>query len=486
MALGLATALGPAVAVAAPAPALALAPCWLKGMASQALCGTLSRPLDPARPDGPHIDIHVAVLPSLARRKLPDPIFILAGGPGQSAIDLAGPMDRLLARLNNRRDIVLVDQRGTGRSAPLKCEMPGPEAPLAQASMAQQLQALRRCRDALAALPHVGQASHLGLFTTSIAMADLDAVREALKVPRINLVGASYGTRAVLEYMRRFPAQVRRAVMDGVAPPDMVLPQAFSLDNQAALEKVFAACEAEPACRARHPQLRAQWAGLLASLPRSVVAAHPFTGEPQRFTLERETLLALVRSPLYSPGLASGLPAAIELASRGRFEPLLGLSSALAGRKGELGIAQGMHFSVVCTEDGPRLDADAPQGADFAGGFANFYRQVCGFWPRGAVPNGFYTVPPAPVASLLLSGGADPATPPRHAQRVAESLGPKARHLVVKEAGHGLLGLPCMREVLQRFIDAPDDEAALEAGADCGAEVPRPPAFALPRNGGTP
>jgi pimeloyl-ACP methyl ester carboxylesterase len=466
----------PAAAGAASGAGLVLSPCWLKDMESQGQCGVLKRPLDPAQPNGAQIDLHVAVLPSVARNKRPDPVFLLAGGPGQSAIDLAAPMARLLARLNNRRDIVLVDQRGTGRSSPLKCAMPEPTAALAEATMANQLQGLRRCHEALAAQPPAGR---LGLFTTHIAMADLDAVRQALGAAQINLLGASYGTRAGLEYMRQFPAQVRRLVLDGVAPPDMVLPQAFSVDNQAALERLLAACEASAACARRYPALRAQWAQVLGSLPREVLAQHPLTGEPQRFTLERDMLLGLVRGPLYAPPLAAGLPAAIHMAAQGRFEPLLGLAGALGGRKGDMGLAHGMHFSVVCAEDAPRLKADAAQGRDFGEGFGRLYQEVCSFWPRGTVPASFYDIPPAPAATLLLSGGADPATPPRHGQRVAQALGAMARHVVVNEAGHGVMSLPCMRDVLFRFFDAEDDASALAVEAQCAAKVPRPPVFGV-------
>jgi pimeloyl-ACP methyl ester carboxylesterase len=345
------------------------------------------------------------------------------------------------------------------------------------------LQGLRKCHEALAAQPPAGR---LGLFTTTIAMADLDAVRQALGAQRINLLGASYGTRAGLEYMRQFPAQVRRLVLDGVAPPDMVLPQAFSLDNQAAFERLLAHCETNTACARRYPALRTQWAQLLGSLPREVQAPHPLTGEPQRVSLERDMLLGMVRGPLYAPALAAGLPAAIDLAAQGRFEALLGLASALGGRKGDLGLAHGMHFSVVCAEDVPRMKADAAQGRDFGEGFGRLYQEVCSFWPRGQVPAAFYQLPAAPAATLLLSGGADPATPPRHGQRVAQALGAKARHVVVNEAGHGVMGLPCMRDVLFRFFDAEDDAAALAVDTECATKVPRPPVFGVSQSGVTP
>lgn len=451
-----------------------LAPCWLPGVEHHALCGSVRRPLDPAAPQGTMIDVHFAVLPALARNRKPDPVFFFAGGPGQSAIDIAGNVARLLGRLSNRRDVVLVDQRGTGRSAPLVCDEPGPTQPLAEAvDAARVFDRLADCRAQLQQLPH-GDLRH---YTTTVAMQDADAVRRQLGADQVNLVGGSYGTRAALDYMRQFPQVVRRAVLDGVAPPDMVLPASFSTDNQAALEAVFSACEADPACRTRYPTLRADWHGLLATLPRDIRVAHPVTGEVQGLTLSRDTLLGLVRTPLYVPVLASALPLALTEAARGRFEPLVGLATALQdGRPGTM--AEGMHFSVVCAEDAPRLAqaVDRP-GADFGDVFADLYRKVCSEWPRGEVPAAFYTLPPARAATLVLSGGADPVTPPRHGERTAKALGSKARHVVVPQAGHGVMGLACLRDTLFRFIDAASDEEALKVDADCARAIPRPPAF---------
>ena len=451
-----------------------LMPCRLPGVEHDAQCGQVRRPLDPAQPGGPQVDIHFAVLPALARNRKPDPVFFFAGGPGQSAIDVAATMSRVFARVSNRRDLVFVDQRGTGRSAPLACERPAPTRPLVEAvDPERQFAQLARCRERLQALPH----GDLRRFTTWIAMQDVEAVRRALGAQKINLVGGSYGTRAALEYQRQFPQAVRRAVLDGVAPPDMVLPASFSPDNQAALEALFAGCAADDACRSRHPTLPADWRRLLASAPREATIVHPVTGAPERLTLTREALLGLVRGPLYVPALAAALPLAIDEAANGRFEPLAGLSSALQGARAPV-LAEGMHFSVVCSEDAPRLaqSADAP-GADFGSGFADLYRRVCADWPRGPVPDAFYALSAAPAATLVLSGGADPATPPRHGERVVRSLGAKARHVVVPEAGHGLMALPCLRDVLFRFIDAEDDAAALAVDADCARALPRPRVF---------
>ena len=467
------------VLVATPSAQAAEAPagmkaCRLAGVEHDAWCGVLKRPLNPAEPQGRQIDLHYAVLPALARNKQPDPVFFFAGGPGQSAMGLAGSVSRLMARVSNRRDLVLIDQRGTGRSAPLACDQEAPTRPLAEsADPARQLAQMRVCRAKLERLPH----GDLRRFTTTIAMQDADAVRQALGATRVNLVGGSYGTRAALEYMRQFPQAVRRVVIDGVAPPDMVLPASFSMDGQHAFDTMLAACEADPACKARYPALRADWASLLRSLPRQVTVAHPVTGVPETFALTRDMLLGMVRLPLYAPALASALPLAISEGAQGRLAPLLGVAGAMLGRRSSA-LAAGMHYSVMCAEDWPRLAqaSDAP-GADFGRASAEQYAQVCTEWPRGDVPAAFYTVPSAPAATLLLSGGADPATPPRHGQRMAEALGAKARHVVVAQAGHGVMGLGCMRDVVFRFIDAASDEAALKVDADCASAIPRPLAF---------
>jgi len=414
------------------------------------------------------------VLPALARHKKPDPVFFLAGGPGQSAIELAGPIKRLLARLGNRRDVILVDQRGTGRSAPLKCDEPAPTSTvLEQIHPALQAGRLGECRQALMKLPH-GDLRH---YTTRLAAADLDAVRQALGAAQVNLVGVSYGTRVALDVLRQFPTTVRRVVLDGVAPPDMVLPQASATDTQATFDALFAACRAEAVCHARYPALRDDWNSLLSSLPRPAQLPHPLTGKSESVTLTRDMLLTMVRVPLYMPVLASALPAAIHDAALGNFVPLVGLAAAVGGaRKGA--VAQGMHFSVICSEDVPRTAGPgAPAAADFGEGLAPLYRAVCKDWPRADITADFYSLPRSPAAVLLLSGGLDPVTPPRHAERVALSLGALARHEVVPNAGHGLLSLACVRDGVFRFIDAPNDAEALQVPMDCAQGIPRPAAF---------
>ena len=434
--------------------------------------------------------MHYAVLPALARHKAADPVFFFAGGPGQSAIDLAGALAGRYARLGQRRDLVFVDLRGTGRSAPLRCADDDERAvlqPLAErADEALRRQRLQACRVALQALPY----GDLRFFTTSLAVADVDGVRQALGIARLNAIGGSYGTRAVLELLRQFPLTVRRAVLDGVAPPDMRLADAAARDNQAALDALWAACSAEPACARAHPALRAQAQAVLQSLPQQVLLPHPLTGRPEALRLHRETVLGLLRAPLYAPAWAAGVPAALAEAAAGRWAPLAALASAVGGANA--GLATGLHFSVVCAEDlGPNAPPADPvdsaaalePGNVFGVSFAQFYQQVCADWPRGAVAPAFYSVPPAAAPVWLLSGGLDPVTSPRHGQRAALALGARAHHSVVANAGHGVTGLGCVRDAVARFISTEDDPAALAiaaTGADCAAAVPRPLVYVPP------
>ena len=457
--------------------AQALTDCRVAGLRNSVKCGVVPRPLDPARPDGATIDVNYVVVPAMARRKLPDPVFLIAGGPGQSAIEVAPQTMPLFSRLNNRRDIVFVDQRGTGRSAALDCPEAKRETLAEQADTERQIRQLRHCKAELLKRPYLKSPDALGLFTTTIAMQDLDAVRRQLGAERIDLVGVSYGTRAALEYMRQFPRAVRRGVLDSVAPPDMVLPASFSTDGQAAFDALLAACEREAACTTAYPTLRADWAALLHGLPKPAVAPQPLAGTPEQFTLTRDIVLGAVRGALYSSATAAALPAAITEAAAGRYAALAGMGALLGSRRGQR-LAMGMHFSVVCAEDAPLMGqaTDTP-GADFGASQATLYRRVCADWPRGAVPAAFYTIPASTTPTLLLSGGLDPATPPRHGARVAKALGPASRHVVVPNAGHGVLGIGCARDLLYRFIDAADDAAATTIDASCLKNIPRPGVF---------
>jgi pimeloyl-ACP methyl ester carboxylesterase len=470
-------------------------PCRIEGFKNEVQCGLVKRALNPAKPQGTSIDVHYVVVPAVARNKLDDAVFFFAGGPGQGAIKLAPALLPVLTRLNTRRDVVFIDQRGTGLSAPLVCK---PDAAERSASLADQMDDVKlaqrsaRCRSELDTLPY-GSKGGLSYFHTAIAMQDADAVRAALGYEQINIIGGSYGTRAGLEYMRQYPKHVRRAVLDGLAPPDMVLIDSFGQDNQHSLDLLLTACEKDAACSKRYPDLRKQFTALLASLPKAVSAMNAITGRMESFTLTAKAVASALRLPLYAPSFASALPYALAEASAGRFTPLMSMSTALSGAGDNM--AMGMHFSVVCAEDYPHLTgAVIGNNAVFGDSFSNLYRDTCASWfgdNKPQVPEAFYTLPVAQSPTLLLSGGADPATPPRHGERVAKALGALARHVVAPELGHGVMTQGCARDMLTKFIDAKTDEQALKLDDNCIArlqKIPRaavylPPAFiANPHN----
>lgn len=468
-----------ATAASAVSARLATRACRLPGVAAEARCGELHRPLDPARPEGLRLTLRFAVLPATARRPAAEPVFFFAGGPGQSAVALAGAALRLLARVNVRRDVVLLEQRGTGGPSGLHCAAPADAAwrPLGRMlDRAASLDDLRDCLARLQRLPH-GDLRH---YTTAHAADDAEALRVALGATRVDAVGVSYGTRVVLEWLRRQPDALRRVVLDGVAPPGAALRDAGE-QAQSALDALLAACSAAPACAARHPGLRARWAAWVAAPPRAVTLMHPLSGMAESLTLDGAAWHALLRPVLAVPALAAALPAAMEAAMAGRPEALSGLSAAAsgAGAGAEAAIAEGAHFAALCAEDA--AGALRPDAGGFDAPLAALYGAACAAFAPGRLPPGFGRMAPVRQPVLLLAGGADPATPAQQARAVAAALGPSARLLVVPQAGHGLLGsVPCAADAAFAFLDAGDDAAAATGAATCPALPPQPPAFVAP------
>jgi pimeloyl-ACP methyl ester carboxylesterase len=444
--------------------------CRVPDFPQEVQCGQLQRPLNPAEPEGKKIAVHYVVLPSQDRNKLPDAVFLLAGGPGQSAINVAGFGQAVLSRLNRRRDLVFIDQRGTGRSAPLHCpELEDGSDVVDNDSMLKMAQ---NCMKNLQALPY----GDLQYFSTSIAVQDIEAVRQAQAYGPVNLVGASYGTRAALEYMRQYPKSVRRMVMDGVTPPDMRFPSA---DAQAALDGVFADCARQAQCNQSYPELALRWKKLLSNPPASVSFIHPRLGNQMSVPMNRDGLLGLVHKTLYSAASTAALPYALTQAGQGNFAPLITLSNAL-NLSGPGGIAYGMHFSVWCAEAYAQAGKPVASKDDFETLMMGMYDKVCEKWPRAQVPAGFFTIPVSAAPVLLLSGGIDPVTPSRHGAAVAKALGEQARHLTVDHAGHGLLAHGCIRDVVYRYLNEKNDADAIKLDTSCVRQIPRPLAWQAP------
>ena len=153
---------------------------------------------------------------AISRRKEPDPLFVAAGGPGAAATEFYARFAAAFGGHPRReRDIVLVDQRGTGGSNRLDCAEH--EDALAGAAAAAIAASTHACLDSLA------PARDVAYYTTSLAVQDLERVRAALGYERINLYGTSYGTRVAQHYLRRFPQRTRAVILDGVVPVEVAL-----------------------------------------------------------------------------------------------------------------------------------------------------------------------------------------------------------------------------------------------------------------------
>jgi pimeloyl-ACP methyl ester carboxylesterase len=437
-------------------PQIALEPCRiadLDGLTStEARCGRLAVPEDPDDPQGPKIGLAVAVVPAVATKAKPDPLVLVAGGPGQGSIEGYAPLLSAFAGIRRERDLVLVDQRGTGGSNRLDCDMPddaleGGEIPPAELG--------KLARECLPTLPGRPQ-----FYTTSIAVDDLDAVREALGYARVNVFGGSYGTRVAQHYARRYPGHARTVILDGVVPPTLALVPAIAIESQRALERVFARCAADPGCNGRFPALMEQFAKLDAALrrgPANVVLADPVTGESRRVAVTRAHLVTMARMLVYSPWTSSILPLLVhEAATNGNYAPLAAQAEML-GDDLENMIAMGMHNSVVCAEDAPRfaaaVDRKALETTAIGTLMVDGMQAICEVWPRGAVDADFAEPLDSAVPALLLSGEFDPATPAAYGAMAAKGFR-NGLHVVVAGQGHGQARLPCVQRLLRQFIDA--------------------------------
>lgn len=435
-------------------------PCELDGRNGarvHAECARMEVPENPRDAVGRKILLQLALLPSRAPRPESDVVVLLAGGPGQSALDSYADVAAAFEPLRRQRHVLLVDQRGTGRSNPLKCPVPDwrDESEETPAVAREQT---RRCLALLA--PH----ADLRLYTTSEAVADLETVRAAIGAPALDLVGVSYGTRVGLEYLRRHPRAVRTLVLDSPVPPELALLQDHAANLDALLARLFAACRADAACVARFgdpgqtlQRLRAQ-AGRAAP----VLVADPNTNLPSPLRLTPGVLGTVVRLHSYQAETAAVLPLLLDEAAHGRPQPLIAQAALLFRALGD-SMAHGLELSVVCAEDAPFLQppSAADRGSLLGAGLHELLKAECGAWPRGSMPEDFKQPVRSDAPVLVLSGERDPVTPPRYGTRILTTL-PRGRQLVLAGQGHAVMIRGCAPRLIRRFVEAAD-AAALDA-----------------------
>ena len=436
--------------------------CHVPGASRPALCGVLEVPSNRADPGAGTVPLRVVVFPAREQSHEPDPVFFLAGGPGQAATEAFPPQLGRFSKLQQERDIVLVDQRGTGASQPLDCPDEDPfEDSFREGIFVENAQ---RCLKKL-------RPRDLTNFGTPVAADDLDDVRKSLGYKKLNLIGGSYGTRLALVYARRHPESLRTMVLDGVAPTPMTMPQYFARDSRLALEAMLKACEADAGCKKLEP--RTTLTKLLArhDEPQTVEVRHPQTDVRASLTITRAVLVQSIRAVLYSPELSSLLPLALKQMDDGNYGPFIAQVYAIAGSVGEM-LSLGLLLTIACTED-VQFVADEPGDTIFGDLFVREFRGACEGWPRAKLPAGYREPVTSAVPTLLLSGALDPATPPSWAELTARSLD-SSRHIILPHAGHGTLVRGCVPSLVAQFIDGAD-AAALDD--TCAGKIPGPPFF---------
>jgi pimeloyl-ACP methyl ester carboxylesterase len=458
-------------------PRLELSPCTVPNIppAAGAKCGTLTVFENRAAKSGRTIDLRVVVLPATGSDRAPDPIFFIAGGPGSSVVDEAGPIAFDAPGLRQRRDLVLVDQRGTGGSHPIVCEFYGPPDSL-QSYLGDFMPpaAVRRCRETYA------KDTDLTQYTTTIAVDDLDDVRAALGAERINLVGGSYGTRAAQEYMRRHPTRVRAATLFGLVPPSLRMPQHFAADAQRSLDAVVAECAGNETCRAAFPKLATEVRTVfeqLARAPAQVTVEHPRMNRPTAVSLTYDMVAETLRYMLYQSGAAGLVPAAMHAAANGDYTWLARRSLRARGAFTGSGTFDGLYLAITCAEDVPGTDP-ALEAREAKGTFLGEYRMrqqraACELWGRSPVPADYFNPVRSNAPVLLVTGALDPVTPPRHAVEVARTL-PNALTVVVPFGAHGLFGLEGLACIYRMQHDVIERGSIAGVDTSCVSAIRRP------------
>ena len=436
---------------------LKLDPCEVPSTAPEkkekGLCGKFEVFEDRVKKSGRKIPINIVVYPATGPDKAPDPIFYIPGGPGSSATEDAPYIAQDFAKLRGSRDLVFVDQRGTGGSNPLNCELFDPKDIHSYLGHWNPPTAVKACRTALE------KSADLRLYVTSIAMDDLDEVRKALGYGKINLFGASYGTRAVMAYVKQHGSSVRSILLHGVSTFDQFMPLEFPWHTQRALNGVLDECLADAECGTKFPDIKKNERAVLETLRKGPVEVDVVVdGKPVRVKLSRDLAGEAIRYALYQSGNAGRIPMLLNEAANGNFKRLA--EAAIRFRRLIVATgATGLYLAITCAEDLPF--AKRGQGRDPDVTFLGDYRlreqlEACKEWPRSEIPKDYSTLTRSDVPALIYSGQWDPVTPPEYGDRIAKLL-PNSLHLVVPSGGHGfggLQGLQCLEELKTKFFES--------------------------------
>lgn len=453
---------------------LRIGPCFLEEIGEEVLCGTYEVMENPQVRKGARIRLNFIILPARSPNPAPDPIFIFSGGPGAGSAAWAHYYAWDYEKLRWERDIVLVDQRGTGDSNPLPCQRIGdPDSTQTYLQDMFPEDYVRECREDLE------DRANLRYYHSTIAMGDIDDLRAALRYEQINVMGDSYGSYASIVYMKYYPERVRSAAVGFVAMPNWEYSGCIAPNTEAALERLLADCAADPDCAADYPDLRSKLDQVVLRLkqgPVSVTLINPFIGGWETVTFTHNNFIHGIRSMLYNTSGSRWIPAFIHWAANDNFLPVAEYTARYI-QSNNTSIMDGMYLCVTCTETIPYINYEEAR-ARAQGTFMGTYRldqqkNACDLWVRGDHPDDFHDMFAMDIPTLIISGEMDPVTPPAHGEELADYL-PYSMHVIIPNAGHeyGKVWENCLDDVVAQFVSQGSVSGLNPA---CVSENIRPP-----------
>lgn len=450
--------------------------CEIRGVA-KAKCGTYDVYENRATKKGRKITLKIVLIPATGDKREPDPFVYFAGGPGGSATEDASGLAQAFPQILAHRDMLFVDQRGTGGSHPLDCKFYDPADLQTYLGYFFPLDDVRKCREQLE--PN----SDLKLYITTIAADDMDEVRAALGYERLNLFGGSYGTRAALTYLKRHPQHVRTALLQGISPTDHFMPSDFPQQTERALQGVLSECLADKTCSEAFPNIKEETKSVLAELikgPVEVEVQKPKSNDKVKVKLSRDLAAEAIRYMLYAPVPAGRVPLMLHLASQGNYVPLTYAAIQYRTNLVSSG-SNGMYLSVTCAEDLPWIkpgEGERMAANTFLGDYRlRQQREACTLWPRSEIERDYAQPVKSDLPVLILTGQWDPVTPPSNAERVAKTL-TNSLNIVVPSGAHGLDGLEGMDCIDNLIVDFVERGASKGLDTSCVQSIHRK-AFAL-------
>ncbi len=417
-------------------------------LTAKARCGSLEVAENPAEPAGKRITLKVAVAPATGKSTEDDPVFFFAGGPGQAASEAWVMLRPVLNKIRKTRDIVMIDQRGTGQSNKLACESDVAEDLNQEIDWDLIRAETEKCM--------AGLDADLRMYTTTIAMGDYNLVREAMGYDKINIMGVSYGTRAAQVYLRLFPETVRTVTLDSVIPMQLALGQEHASMLDRAVETVFEDCAADETCNSLYPRHAEELKALFTQLrdePQQITIINPTSGKPQAMHLSADTLAVAIRFLSYASETQALIPLLVHEALTSGDLSRLAIQAILVMTGLNEMLSKGMELSVLCSEDYPFIDFNADYSNTLMGNiFLQLIDLQCKVWPHGEVPEGFHQPVISNLPVLLMSGERDPVTPPKYAAQAAETF-PNSLNLVARGQSHSVMRQICMRDIATEFIE---------------------------------